>query len=254
MRLTRPIFIPSLCAGLLLLPSIVLGACPSTETLQKAVDGVFKQENVIVEKVVPSEVRGLCDVQIRHRGQRRIIYSDRKGAYLIVGQAFRASDGENITKSRIAELNRFTPAEMERLSELTAFTIGGPGPVVYFVTDPQCPFCHKAEAVLVPMAERGEITLRVLLYPLAFHKGAKEESISIICDKKGIEGLRTRHRSENQCEEGKRKVEETVKFLSERGITGTPTYVFQDGLAHSGVLNEEALKKWITGKRGDAER
>ncbi len=253
MPMTRPIA-SYVCAGLLLLPSIASAGCPATETLQKAVQTVFKQQEITVEKVAPSEIPGLCDVQIRHKGQRRIIYSDQNGSYLMAGQAFRVSDGENLTQAKIAELNRFTPADMERLSGLTAFTIGNTGPEVYFVTDPQCPYCQKAEAVLVPMAERGEITLRVLLYPLSFHRGAKEESISIICDKKGMDGLRTRYRSENQCEEGKRKVEETVKFLSERGIAGTPSYIFPDGLPHSGVLDEAAIKGRITGRKGDAAR
>ncbi len=251
--MTRPIA-PYLCAGFLFLPSIASAGCPSTETLQKAVQTVFKQQEVTVEKVTPSEIPGLCDVQIRHKGQRRIIYSDQNGSCLLAGQAFRVSDGENLTQAKIAELNRFLPADMERLSGLTAFTVGNAGPVVYFVTDPQCPYCQKAEAVLVPMAERGEITLRVLLYPLSFHRGAKEECISIICDKKGLDGLRTRYRSENQCEDGKRKVEETMKFLSERGIAGTPSYIFPDGLPHSGVLDEAALKGRITGKKGDAAR
>ncbi|MEF3169516.1 MAG: DsbC family protein [Deltaproteobacteria bacterium] len=251
--MTRPIA-PYLCAGFLFLPSIASAGCPSTETLQKAVQNVFKQQEVTVEKVTPSEIPGLCDVQIRHKGQRRIIYSDRNSSYLLAGQAFRVSDGGNLTQERISELNRFLPAEMERLSALTAFTVGNSGPVVYFVTDPQCPYCQKAEAVLGPMAERGEITLKVLFYPLSFHRGAKEECISIICDNKGLDGLRTRYRSENQCEDGKRKVEETVKFLSEKGITGTPSYIFPDGLPHSGVLDEVALKGRITGKKGDAAR
>jgi thiol:disulfide interchange protein DsbC len=130
---------------------------------------------------------------------------------------------------------------MKELDKLVAFTMGKKGPVVYLVTDPQCPYCKKAEEVLFPMAENGDITLKVLLFPLPFHKGAKEECISIICDKKGGEGLKNRYRSENQCDMGKKKVEDTISYLRKKGISGTPTHIFQDGRFQSGVMQKEAL-------------
>lgn len=228
-------------------------ACPPVATLQQSVTSVFKQD-LTVESVAPGAVPGLCDVIVRHKGQRRVIYSDPGGNHLIAGQVFRVSDGANLTQLATSEMNRLTPEEMKTLSGLTAFSVGSKGPVVYFVTDPQCPYCQKAEAVLEPLAEKGELTVRFLLYPLSFHRGAREESISIICDKKGLEGLKNRHRSENQCEEGISKVDETVRILTAKGITGTPSYIFPDGLSHSGVLEETALRERMAGKKGEATK
>ncbi|HFC46370.1 MAG TPA: DsbC family protein, partial [Dissulfuribacter thermophilus] len=141
-----------------------------------------------------------------------------------------------------AELNKFTPAQLKTLDNLVAFEKGA-GKTLYFVTDPMCPYCKKAERILEPLMEEGKIKVKFLLFPLRFHKGAKEQCISIICDKKGLEGLKTQYRSENQCEAGKRQVEDTVKFLQQKGITGTPTYIFMDGRYHSGVLQKDALLK-----------
>jgi thiol:disulfide interchange protein DsbC len=93
------------------------------------------------------------------------------------------------------------------------------------------------------MAKAGELQVKVLLFPLKFHKGAKEECISIICDKKGLEGLKSRYRSKNQCEEGKKLINDTVRFLQSKGITGTPTYIFSDGRFQSGVLSKDKLHK-----------
>ncbi|MGB9712498.1 MAG: DsbC family protein [Dissulfurimicrobium sp.] len=218
--------------------------CPQQEAVQKAVSEIFKKTNIKVVKISPSQVPGLCEVQLKLNEQKGIIYTDSKGEFLVAGQLYRTSDGTNITQQAAMELNRFSAAEMERLSSLTAFKIGK-GKVVYLVTDPQCPYCKKAEETIVPMAQAGQLELRVLLFPLPFHQGAKEESISIICDNKGIEGLKSRYRSENQCEAGKKKVEDTIAFLSKKGITGTPTYIFQDGLFHSGVLSADELKKHL---------
>lgn len=218
------------------------GGCPQPEAIQKAVSEIFKKANIKVSKIAPSQAPGLCEVQLKLNEQTGIVYTDPKGEFLIAGQLYKTSDGANITQQVATELNRFSPADMERLSALTAFKIGK-GKIVYIVTDPQCPYCKKAEEIIVPMAQAGQLELRVLLFPLPFHQGAKEESISIICDNKGIEGLKSRYRSENQCDAGKKKVEDTIAFLSKKGVTGTPTYIFQDGLFHSGVIQADELKK-----------
>ncbi|MCK4620074.1 MAG: hypothetical protein KAT52_09015, partial [Desulfobacterales bacterium] len=134
-------------------------ACPSKDTIQQKVVKTFRQD-ISVVKIQHSAVPGLCEVQINFKGKNHILYTDQKGEFLITGVIFRSSDGTNITKEAIAELNRFTDSEIKRLEDLTAFTVGSKGEVVYFVTDPQCPYCNKAEEIVVNMAEAGEIQLK----------------------------------------------------------------------------------------------
>ena len=81
------------------------------------------------------------------------------------------------------------------------------------------------------------------MFPLDSHKGAKEQCVAVICDGKSFKDLHEGYKSENQCEEGTAKVTETVNFLKTKGVRSTPTYVFPDGLPHSGLLAEEPLKK-----------
>jgi thiol:disulfide interchange protein DsbC len=79
---------------------------------------------------------------------------------------------------------------MEELPALTAFSIGSDtARVLYYVTDPQCPYCKTGEEDLKKMAAQGKVHVRFLLLLLDFHKAAKEQSISVICDKKGCLGL-----------------------------------------------------------------
>jgi len=217
-------------------------ACPSKEAIQQKVVETFKKD-VRVIKIQPSLVSELCEVQVNFKGQNRILYTDPKGEFLITGSIFRSSDGINITKEAITKLNRFTDSDLRRLEDLAAFTIGSKGKTVYFVTDPQCPYCKKAERIVVHTAEAGELQLKVLLFPLGFHRGAKEQCISIVCDNKGLEGLHSGYKSENQCQAGKNKIENTLRFLQQKGITAVPTYIFTDGQYHSGVLKEQAIKK-----------
>ena len=93
------------------------------------------------------------------------------------------------------------------------------------------------------MAEKGEAKIKVLMFPLAMHKGAREQCVAVICDKKSFEELENGYKSDNQCAEGAKIVDETVALLSGKGITGTPTYLFSDGKFQSGVLEANALRK-----------
>ena len=93
------------------------------------------------------------------------------------------------------------------------------------------------------MAEKGEAKIKVLMFPLAMHKGAREQCVAVICDKKSFEELENGYKSDNQCAEGAKIVDETVALLSGKGITGTPTYLFSDGKFQSGVLEANDLRK-----------
>lgn len=216
--------------------------CPELKDVQGIITKIFRR-NIRVKEVTPARVNGLCRVEISFQKRTRVLYIDSSGAFLVPGDVYTTSDGVNITREAMMEINRFTPPQIKTLDRLAAFSIGHAGPVIYFVTDPQCPYCKKAEKILETLAESGLFQAKVLLFPLKFHKGAKEECISIICDKKGLEGLNSRYRSENQCDTGKKLVEDTVKFLQSKGITGTPTYIFSDGRFLSGVMQKEQLLK-----------
>jgi thiol:disulfide interchange protein DsbC len=83
----------------------------------------------------------------------------------------------------------------------------------------------------------------VLLFPLAMHKGAREQCVAVICDKKSFDELEDGYKSDNQCAEGAKLVDGTIALLSSKGITGTPTYLFTDGRFQSGVLEPDALRQ-----------
>ena len=101
----------------------------------------------------------------------------------------------------------------------------------------------RAGAVLKELAGKGEIQVKVLLFPLPMHQGAREQCVAVVCDKKGFEDLENGYKSDNQCADGAKLVDETIALLSGKGITGTPTYLFSDGRFQSGVLEPDALRQ-----------
>ena len=219
----------------------VSAQCPTPDKIQGSLKKLFP--NVEPGAIQPSEVKGICQVQVKLGAQIRLLYVDGSGEFFLAGNLIEAKSGRNLTMETTQLLNRLGADDLRQLEPLTAFTLGKGDKVLYFVTDPQCPYCKQAEAILKKMADKGELTVRFIFFPLPSHKGAKEQCVSIICDKKGLEGLEKGYKSENQCAEGVKKVDESLAFLQKKGIASTPTFIFSDGIVHPGLMPEEALRQ-----------
>jgi thiol:disulfide interchange protein DsbC len=219
--------------------------CPSQAQVKEKLERLTRSK-VEVIAVQESALSGICEVAFRQGSRLQMAYTDADARHFFFGKIFEVDSGRNLTDESLAAINRLSTQEMEELPALTAFSIGNDSAqVLYYVTDPQCPYCKTGEEDLKKMAAQGKIHVRFLLLPLDFHKGAKEQSISVICDKKGLEDFEKGYRSENQCEEGRMLVESTVDLLKKKGITGTPTYIFSDGRIHIGLLREANLERWL---------
>ena len=216
--------------------------CPTPDQLVQSIQSIMKRD-VEIRGIKPTPFKGFCEVHVRISGRDNILYTNPDNEFLVFGHLIDSKTGKNLTKKALEEYTRLSPKDVEKLKSYTAFSIGKAPVELFYVTDPQCPYCKKGEKILKQMAEHGEITVHFILYPLSFHKGAKEQCISIICDNKGLEGLETEYQSDNQCTQGKNKVEATNLFMKEKGITGTPGYIFTDGLIHTGLLHEPNLRE-----------
>ena len=186
-------------------------------------------------RIDPSKVKGLCQVQLKIGPLYQLIYADNQGQFLLTRNVHELNTGKNLTKETIQLLNRLTPEELRQIGALSAFTLGQGKKVIYLVTDPQCPFCKQAESLIKKLIQREDLSVRFIFFPLDSHKGSKEQCISILCDNKGIEGFDSGYRSDNQCAEEKKKVNNSISFLRKKGINSTPTFIFMDGIYFSGV-------------------
>ncbi|MEJ5347426.1 MAG: DsbC family protein [Desulfosoma sp.] len=219
-------------------------SCPELALVQQKVSESLAGRNVIVKNVDPSPLPNVCQVHVVVGDKNQLLYTDTSGRYLIFGQILDTQDKKNLTQATLEELNRLTAKDMQTLESLVAFTLGSPkaSQKVYFVTDPQCPYCKQAETTLEAMASEGILEVRYVLYPLPMHPGARESCIALICDKKGHEEFKAHYKSDNQCQEGTDKIEAVMKFMQAHGIGGTPTYIFPDGTFRSGVMDRSSLE------------
>jgi thiol:disulfide interchange protein DsbC len=222
-----------------------LAQCPPTAKIKADIERLTRK-NAEVLSLGPSPVAPLCEVVVKSEGQNKIFYVDPSGSRFVFGTVVDAATGANLSQQRLDAFNTVATPDMEKLAGLTAFSIGNDSaPLLYYVTDPQCPYCKRGEEDLKILAAEGKITVRFLLFPLPSHPGALEQCIAVVCDGKGLEELESGYRSANQCEQGRRLVAAGVDLLKRNGIHSTPTYIFGDGRFHSGVVEMTELLKRV---------
>jgi thiol:disulfide interchange protein DsbC len=214
------------------------------------------QPGIKVLSIKKIKVAGLCEVVIKFGGTRKsLFYTDSTGRYIITGRIFDLVTKRNITGERLAELNKrfLNKKQLAKLDKMVDFTYGNSSRAIYFIVDPDCPYCKRAEAIINQLVQEGKLKVKVILLPLErLHPQAKKKAVAIICDKKGFKGLLMSYSSENQCKSGKDKIKRNIKFLmNELKIYATPTFVFPDGEIRSGVLPRyyilDKLKKLARG-------
>ncbi len=232
--------------GLFLWLAGAAGACPTPQKVQQLLRNLTPG-NLKILSVRPSAVKGLCEVTLQQGTRKGVTYIDESGRYLVAGRIIEIAKRRDLTGERISELNRvkLTPQQVQKLRQYVAFS-AGKGPEVFFIIDPDCPFCKKAERILWQLIQENKVRVNVVFFPLEqLHPRAKQKAIALICEKKGFEDLVAGYQGTKECREGKDKVEEGARFVKSLGIRGTPTYVFPSGLTHSGVLSREQLLKLL---------
>ncbi len=216
--------------------------CPPLEQIQEVISKFEAQDRNLVA-IQPTQFPGLCEVQVRLNNRIHIFYTAATGDFLLMGQLYESSSGRNLTRETLEQVNLLSPEEMSQLAELSAITLGTSGKTLLYATDPHCPYCKQGEETLKRMAAAGELTAKILFFPLESYKDSRNISISTICDKKSLDDFHGGYKSDNKCPEGVRIIDKTKEILARKGVTGTPTYIFPDRRYHSGLLDEAELRR-----------
>ncbi len=204
-------------------------SCPDENTvktnLSKLVNRDFKIENIRPMQ----EMEGLCEVVLKVGLRPVVVYTNHEGKNFIVGNLFNVETKENLTQKTVDKYKTVSQDILKKLEEHVNMTYGEGDKFVYYITDPDCPFCKRFSPILKDWAEKNKVKVKVILYPLPIHPEAKPKSIAMICDKLGYDSIHEDVKTDNQCEEGKKAIEKNLEFLKSIGISGTPTVIGMNG-------------------------
>jgi len=140
---------------------------------------------------------------------------------------------------------------VKTLKSLAAYKVGNGKDIYFLFTDPECPYCQKLEHNLVKL--KKNITLYILLFPLDFHKNAKDMCRYILSKKDNsakAKAMKDIANKSNKYTKAKYSKKELTKFNAnidagmkkalQMGISGTPTIVSSKGIR---VFSEDILTK-----------
>jgi len=191
------------------------------------------------------EVFGLCEMILNVGGQLIPIYATKD--FVISGELF--ANKRQITQEQIEAVKQKVLKENLMKIESLRFVSYKPASVkegryFYFISDPDCPFCNRIKGKVKELANKYGWEVRLLWFPLPFHKDAKPKAVSFLCESKTFEDYLKDNYGSKSCEEGRIEVEKAIRVLSEF-VSGTPTFIFPDGKVVVGADErrlEEAMR------------
>lgn len=166
---------------------------------------------------------------------RKVAYLTKDLKFLILGSIF-DKEGNNLTRVRIAELNRINIEKLPLNSALKHEQGNGTKRLVVFL-DPYCPY---SRALLKYLENKKNYILYVFFYPLS------DRSLMIIkssiCEEKSIfdviklfesksskESLTPETNAISECEKAEKILEEHLILAQSLRVRGVPFIIFEDG-------------------------
>lgn len=204
--------------------------------LKKTLEAKFPGAEV--RSVAKSPYFGLFEVQF----DDRIVYTDAKAKYLLVGAVYDTESKINLTEERQRKLNRIDVAKLPL--DLAFKKVKGTGERKLIVfSDVDCPFCAKLEQELKSI---DNVTIYTFLYPIdQLHPDAARKSKLIWCAPDRQKAWDAFFES-GALPDNKGDCETPVAKLAELGarfkVSATPTMVFADGSIVPGALPAQRLE------------
>jgi len=227
-----------ICITLFLFSSMYLYAAESINPDEIRANLGKAFANMPVGDIKESEISGLFEIETGNN----IIYSD--GKYLMMGHIFDFL-GKDLTQGKINELMAKKASEVDKT--LAIKVDNGKKEIIEF-TDPECPYCLKAEDFF----KGADVTRLLFFMPLPFHKNAERLTVHILCSKSPateyqkvlneVSAGNADNFKANSCDAGKERLQKMVETAQKLGVRGTPFFII-DGKAISGA--DPAIQQMI---------
>ena len=220
-------------------------ADPDIAALKKALEQKFPGAGVA--EITKTPYFGLYEVRL----DDRLVYTDAKARYLLVGAVYDTDSKINLTEERLRKLNRVDVTQLPL--DMAIKKVKGTGErVMYVFSDADCPFCAKLEQELKGV---DNVTIYTYLFPIeGLHPDAARKSRIIWCAEDRTKAWDAYYESgalPNNAGDCDNPVAKTVELGARYKVNATPTIVFADGSVVPGALPAQRLE--IELAKADAE-
>lgn len=209
---------------------------PETARLKKTLEDRFPGAEV--RSVLKTAYFGLYEVML----DDRIVYTDARGRYLLVGAVYDSESKTNLTEERRRELNRVKVADLPLDKAIVKVKGNGERKLIVF-SDPDCPFCAQLEKTLKAV---DNTTVYTFLFPIdQLHPDAARKARLIWCAPDRAKAWDAHYDSAalpDNAGDCDNPVAMTQALGARLKINATPTLIFADGSMVPGALPPERLE------------
>ncbi|MEM8513465.1 thiol:disulfide interchange protein DsbC [Massilia sp. MP_M2] len=234
-----------------LLATGLLASCVDAQTnveatIKKALEP--RLSGAKIESVKETPYSGLYEVRVAGD----ILYTDKKGEYLVIGQVYDVKSSRNLTRERIDEVNKIKFSDLPL--EMALKQVKGNGKrVIAVFEDPNCGYCKRLRQTT--LKEIDNVTIYTFMYNiLSEDSSVKSKNIWCAPDRNKawddwmIAG-KVPPTTPAACESPNEKV---LALGQKLRITGTPAIFFADGSRIPGAIDLKALEGKFDSLEGKA--
>lgn len=191
-----------------------------------------------IESVKETPYAGLYELRVAGD----ILYTDKKGEYLVIGHVYDAKTTRDLTRERIDEINKIKFSDLPLDSAIKQVKGDGKRVIAVF-EDPNCGYCKRLRQTTLKNVDN--VTIYTFMYNI-LSDDSFVKSKNIWCapnrakawDDWMINGKAAPAAAEN-CETPNDKVLALGQKLK---ITGTPAIFFADGTRIPGAIDQKTLE------------
>lgn len=226
----------------LLLALATLSAQAGESDIRKSIESSFPGTKI--NGVAKSPINGVFEVVTDGPQGPLVIYADDMGEHLMIGDLLNVKSKRNLTRER---MDKLTEVDWESLPLQNAIKVvkgNGTRQIAVF-SDPDCPYCRKAEA---EFAKLDNVTIYNFAYPLPMHPDAGRKSRLVWCSKdraKAWQDLMLNGKVPSGKDNCKNPIEENLALGAKLRIDGTPAMIFPNGKRIPGYVDAKRLETML---------
>ena len=231
----------------LLLATGLMASCVGAETpleanIRKMIEPRLG-ENVKIESIRETPYAGLYEV----RANGDILYTDKKGEYLIMGHVYNVKTAQDLTKERIDEISKIKFSDLPLESALKLVKGDGKRVIAVF-EDPNCGYCKKFRQTT--LKEMDNVTVYTFMYNiLSDDSFSKSKNIWCAPDRnKAWDDWMVSGKAAPAADAKCATPNDKVLALGQKlHISGTPSIFFSDGTRIPGAVDLKGLEAKLAG-------
>ncbi|PWF49129.1 DsbC family protein [Massilia glaciei] len=224
----------TLFAGLL---ATGANAQTTEDNIRKAIEPRLRPGTKIVS-IKPTPYGGLYELRV----PGEIIYTDKKGEYLFIGQVMEAASGKNLTEERLAEINKIKFSDLPTSMALKMVKGNGKRVMAIF-EDPNCGYCKKFRKETLTVLENVTV-YTYMLNILSPDSAVKSKNIWCSADRnKAWDEWMLNNKLPPTAPAACIAPNEQISELGRKyRIDGTPAIIFTDGSRIAGAVDAKAIE------------